>query len=228
MADDAPRSGQLVDPGARLDHLVGRDQVGVRRHLGQAAHDGDGGLAVEEDFLDVVGAIELVHPDLAFRELRVPVASEARGRSGDSPGTSDRESGRCGGDPRGASGRRRRNRPGRSPASGSRSSAASTRKNGPKTEFMAAKAAAIPHEVRRKSAAVHAEAARVKGSRSRAEDARPGAARESGAADRIPRWKRCGSGPAGAGRGSRRRRTCAPSRRGRREAAGRERSCHWA
>ena len=60
MRQHALRAGQVVDVLARGDHLVGRQRVLVPVAAGHAADDRHHRVAVAEDFLDVVGAVELL------------------------------------------------------------------------------------------------------------------------------------------------------------------------
>ena len=59
MRQDALRAGQVVDVLARGHHLIGRQRVLVPVAAGHAADDRHRRVAVAEDFLDVVGAVEL-------------------------------------------------------------------------------------------------------------------------------------------------------------------------
>ena len=52
------RPGEIIDELARGDHLVGRQRVLVPIAAGDAADDGHDGVAIAEDFLDVMCAVE--------------------------------------------------------------------------------------------------------------------------------------------------------------------------
>ena len=77
VRQDALRAGQVVDVLARGDHLVGRQRVLVPVAGRHAADDRHDGVAVAEDLLDVVGAVEQLQ---ALLELS-PRAAGAAGRS---------------------------------------------------------------------------------------------------------------------------------------------------
>ena len=81
----APRAGQVVDELARGDHLVGRQRVLVPLAARHAADDRHHRVAVAEDLLDVVGAVELLQAcsiDLAsgrsIRKKRLIAAAVGR------------------------------------------------------------------------------------------------------------------------------------------------------
>ena len=58
VGEHAPRAGQLVDEPASFDHLVGGQGVLVPVAAGDAADDRHDGVAVAEDFLDVMSPVQ--------------------------------------------------------------------------------------------------------------------------------------------------------------------------
>ena len=60
VREDALRAREVVDELAGGDHLVGREGVFVPVAAGDAADDGEHGIAIAEDFFDVMGAVEEV------------------------------------------------------------------------------------------------------------------------------------------------------------------------